>query len=202
MRAGQRDAESASAATTGILEIIQPVLDGNDRNRRELNPPVLANQDLRDQPVLHLSRYILRHRADYFRHLLAVSRESSWMGSLGFILTAVTDKAEWTTAKIQAIQRLHPQATAFIKTHASKTCIPELVDMLFTQPSCRIQNLVEADIIKRQTAPSYLKQLADLGMLHEIKVGREKPSIQPNFVRLLISDDHPVLPYGDEVVHV
>jgi hypothetical protein len=42
----------------------------------------------------------------------------------------------------------------------------------------------------------YLKQLSDLGMLRELKVGREKLFVYPNFVRLLTSDDHPVLPYG------
>ena len=33
-------------------------------------------------------------------------------------------------------------------------------------------------------------------MLREVKVGREKLFIHPNFMRLLTSDDHPVLAYG------
>jgi hypothetical protein len=62
--------------------------------------------------------------------------------------------------------------------------------------TCRIQNPVDAGIAKRQTASVYLKQLVDLGMLSEIKVGREKLFIHPNFMRLLTSDDHPTLSYG------
>ena len=160
MGPGQRDAECRSAATTGKFEAIQPLLDGNYRDGRELNPLFLAQQDLRHKPVLQLSCYSLRHRAEYFRHLLPVFRESPWEGSVGFMLSAVTDNAEWTTAKIQAMQRLHTQATAFVKTHASKIYTRELVDMLFIQPYCRIQNLVEADISKHQTASVYLAQLA------------------------------------------
>jgi hypothetical protein len=33
-------------------------------------------------------------------------------------------------------------------------------------------------------------------MLREVKIGREKLFLHPNFVRLLTSDDHPVLSYG------
>jgi Fic family protein len=184
------------------FEAIHPFLDGNGRTGRVLNLLVLVQQGLLDQPVLYLSRYILRHRADYYRLLLAVTRDGAWEAWVGFMLAAVTDTAQWTTAKIQAIQQLHAQATTFVKTHASKIYTRELVDMLFVQPYCRIQNLVEADIAKRQTASVYLKQLADLGMLRETKVGREKLFIHPNFVRLLTSDDHPVLRYGDDVANV
>jgi Fic family protein len=184
------------------FEAIHPFLDGNGRTGRVLNLLLLVEQGLLTQPVLYLSRYILRHRADYYRNLLAVTRDGAWEAWVSFMLAAVTDTAQWTTAKIQAIQLLQAQATAFVKTRASKIYTRELVDMLFVQPYCRIQNLVETDIAKRQTASVYLKQLADLGMLREIKVGREKLFIHPNFVRLLTSDDHPVQPYGNDSVHI
>jgi Fic family protein len=183
------------------FEAIHPFLDGNGRTGRVLNLLLLVEQGLLNQPVLYLSRYILRHRADYYRHLLAVTRDGAWEAWVAFMLAAVTDTAQWTTAKIQAIQQLHAHATTFVRTHAPKIYTRELVDMLFVQPYCRIQNLVEADIAKRQTASVYLKQLADAGMLRETKVGREKLFIHPNFVRLLTSDDHPVLPYGTDVSH-
>ncbi|MFA6229792.1 MAG: Fic family protein [Rhodanobacter sp.] len=183
------------------FEAIHPFLDGNGRTGRVLNLLLLVEQGLLNQPILYLSRYILRHRADYYRHLLAVTRDGAWEAWVAFMLAAVTDTAQWTTAKIQAIQQLHALATTFVRTHAPKIYTRELVDMLFVQPYCRIQNLVESDIAKRQTASVYLKQLADAGMLREIKVGREKLFIHPNFVRLLTSDDHPVLPYGTDVVH-
>jgi Fic family protein len=181
------------------FEAIHPFLDGNGRTGRVLNLLLLVEQGLLTQPVLYLSRYILRHRADYYRNLLAVTRDGAWEAWISFMLAAVTNTAQWTTAKIQAIQQLQAQATVFVKTRAPKIYTRELVDMIFVQPYCRIQNLVEADIAKRQTASVYLKQLADLGMLREIKVGREKLFIHPNFVRLLTSDDHPLLAYGNNV---
>lgn len=183
------------------FEAIHPFTDGNGRTGRVLNLLLLVEQGLLDLPVLYLSRYILRNRTEYYRGLLAVTRESAWEQWIAFMLAAITNTARWTTAKIQATQQLQVQATAFVKARASKIYSRELVDMLFVQPYCRIQNLVEADIAKRQTASVYLKQLADLGMLSEVKVGREKLFIHPNFIRLLTSDDHPVLAYGGTVAN-
>ncbi len=178
------------------FEAIHPFTDGNGRTGRVLNLLMLVEQGLLNQPVLYLSRYILRHRIDYYRRLLAVTREAAWQDWVAFMLAAVTDTAQWTTAKIQAIYRLQAEANTFARLRASRIFSRELMDVLFAQPYCRIQNLVEADVAKRQTAAVYLKQLAAIGMLTEVKQGREKLFIHPNFLRLLTSDDHPVLPYG------
>lgn len=179
------------------FEAIHPFLDGNGRTGRVLNLLMLVDQGLLDVPVLYLSRHILRHRSDYYRGLLAVTRDGAWEPWIAFMLAAVTATARWTTAKIQAIQQLHADAVTFVKTRAPKIYSRELVDTLFAQPYCRIQNLVEGNVAKRQTASVYLNQLVAVGMLGEIRVGREKLFIHPNFVRLLTSDDHPILPYGN-----
>jgi Fic family protein len=181
------------------FEAIHPFTDGNGRTGRVLNLLMLVEQGLLDLPVLYLSRYILRNRTDYYNRLLAVTTHGAWENWVAFMLAAVSDTARWTTAKIEAIQKLHAEAIAFAKARASKIYSRELVDMLFVQPYCRIQNLVESGIAKRQTASVYLKQLTTLGMLSEAKVGREKLFTHPNFIRLLTSDDHPVLPYGTTV---
>jgi len=40
---------------------------------------------------------------------------------------------------------------------------------LFKQPYCRIANVVDAGLAKRQTASVYLKSLAEIGVLRELK---------------------------------
>ena len=60
--------------------------------------------------------------------------------------------------------------------------------MIFVQPYSRIANVVEADIAKRQTASVYLKELCDVGVLKEIKVGREKLFINPRLMTLLTAE--------------
>lgn len=61
--------------------------------------------------------------------------------------------------------------------------------MIFQQPYCRIQNLVEANIAKRQTASTYLKKLCSIGVLVEITLGKEKLFTHPELIKLLTRDD-------------
>ena len=66
------------------------------------------------------------------------------------------------------------------------------------QPYCRIANLVDSGIAKRQTASVYLKQLCDIGVLEEHKVGREKLFLHPKFLDLLTQDKNEFNPYGSD----
>ena len=103
---------------------------------------------------------------------------------------AVADTARWTGAKIDAIRRLHEQACEWIRTQRPKLYSRELVDALFNQPYCRIQNIVEAGIAKRETAARYLRELVDIGMLQEQRMGKEKLLLHPAYLRLLSANDH------------
>lgn len=177
------------------FEAIHPFLDGNGRTGRVLNLLILVEQGLLDQPILYLSRHILRQRADYYRLLLAVSRDADWEAWIRFMLEAVRKTAQWTRDKVQAIQQLQALAAEHMKANAGKIYSRELVDALFVQPYCRIQNLVESGIAKRQTASVYLKQLVDVGMLTEHKAGREKLFLNHPFLRLLTQDSNELAGY-------
>jgi len=177
------------------FEAIHPFIDGNGRTGRVLNLLTLVQLGLLELPVLYLSRAIIRSKADYYRLLLGVTTSGRWEDWILYMLRAVAQTSTWTTEKIKAIQRLQTQATEYIRMHATKIYSRELVEIIFTQPYCRIQNLVDARIAQRQTASVYLKALESIGVLKEVKVGREKLFIHPNFVHLLTSDDHPVVRY-------
>lgn len=178
------------------FEAIHPFTDGNGRTGRVLNLLILVQLGLLELPVLYLSRAIIRSKADYYRLLLGVTTQARWEDWILYMLSAVAQTAGWTTYKITAIQQLQAHALEYVRARAPKIYSRELVDVIFTQPYCRIQNLVESGIAKRQTASVYLKTLESIGVLKELKVGREKLFIHPNFVRLLTSDDHTVPAYG------
>lgn len=69
------------------------------------------------------------------------------------------------------------------------------MQLIFEQPYCRISNLVERQIAKRQTASVYLKQLVDAGVLQEIVSGKEKLFVHPRLVQLMTQDSHELIPY-------
>ena len=73
-----------------------------------------------------------------------------------------------------AIRDLFDQTLARCRAKLpSKVYSKELVELVFMQPYCKIQFLVEAGIAKRQTASEYLKELERIGVLTAEKQGRE-----------------------------
>lgn len=177
------------------FEAIHPFTDGNGRTGRILNLLFLVEQGLLDQPVLYLSRAIIRRRNDYYRLLNAVTRDEAWEPWLLYMLDAVNDTAIWTTKKIKGIRELLLRATAHVREHAPSIYSRELVELVFEQPYSRISNLVDVGVAKRQTASVYLKELCEIGVLREIKAGREKLFIHPNLMHLLTAEDHRVPAY-------
>lgn len=75
------------------FEAIHPFTDGNGRTGRVLNTLYLIQEGLLSLPILYLSRYIIAHRADYYRLLLDVTREQAWEPWLLYMLSAVEETA-------------------------------------------------------------------------------------------------------------
>ncbi|MEQ1613460.1 MAG: Fic family protein [Hyphomicrobiaceae bacterium] len=177
------------------FEAIHPFTDGNGRTGRVLNILCLVQDKLLDMPTLYLSRHILRTRGEYYRLLAGVTNAGAWEPWVLYMLDAVENTANWTLEKIIAIRKLMDQATILLRAEAPKIYSRELVELIFSQPYCRIANLVERDIAKRQAASTYLKALAAIGILVEEKVGRDKVFIHKVYLDLLSNDTHEFAPY-------
>jgi Fic family protein len=176
------------AAAHYQFEAIHPFTDGNGRTGRVLNSLVLVEQGL--------SRFIIANRADYYRLLLAVTREGAWESWLLYMLRAVEDTAVWTVAKIGAIRALAAHTADHVRRRLPKIYSRELVDIVFEQPYCRIANLVEAGVAERQAASRYLKALASIGVLREQTFGRERLFVHPRLMTLLTHDVNGFEPYS------
>lgn len=177
------------------FEAIHPFTDGNGRTGRVLNSLFLVERGLLPLPILYLSRYIIGHRADYYRLLLAVTRDGAWEDWVLYMLRGVEETAGWTTGKIAAIRKLAADTTEYVRQALPKIYSRELVEVLFEQPYCRIANLVEAGIAGRQAASRYLKALAGAGVLREQAVGKEKLFVHPKLMNLLTRDGNSFEPY-------
>ena len=177
------------------FEAIHPFTDGNGRTGRVLNSLFLVEHALLPLPILYLSRYIIATKAEYYRLLLAVTRDNAWEAWVLYILRGVEETATWTTSKIGAVRMLASHTTAYVRQVAPKIYSRELLDVIFEQPYCRIANLVEADIAGRQAASRYLKQLTAVGVLKEEIVGKEKLFVHPKLMALLTRDSNHFEPY-------
>jgi Fic family protein len=179
------------------FEAIHPFADGNGRTGRILNIVFLVEQGLLDSPILYLSRFIISNKAAYYLLLKDVTHKQQWEPWVKFILEGVEETCVWTTEKIKAIRELMVHTARYVQQSLPKIYSWELVELLFKQPYCRIGNLVDADIAKRQTASVYLKQLCDLGVLKEIKSGRENIFVHPKYIELLTGEENIWIYYAD-----
>jgi Fic family protein len=179
------------------FEAIHPFADGNGRTGRILNSLFLIDQDLLTLPILYLSRYINATRPDYYRLLLGVTSEANWESWILYMLRGVEETARWTTSKIAAIRALHTHTVEYVKAEMPKSYSHELVELIFEMPYCRIANVIERGIAKRQTAAAYLKQLAKIGVLREHTARKDKLFIHPKLMRLLTEDQNVFPPYAD-----
>ena len=174
------------------FEAIHPFYDGNGRTGRILNVLYLIECGLLTLPILYLSRFIVHNKQNYYRLLNQVTKDQNWEDWLLFMLKGVEQTAIWTSDKITAIRALMESTTDYIKAQLPKIYSYELVQLIFEQPYCRINNLVERDIAKRQTASTYLKQLADIGVLQEINSGKGKLFVHPRLMTLMTKDSNSI----------
>ena len=177
------------------FEAIHPFHDGNGRTGRILNVLYLIEQQLLTLPILYLSRYIVQHKNDYYRLLTHVTRTGGWQEWIIFMLNGTEQMSRWTCEKIAAIRLLITLTEEHVKRELPKVYSYELVQIIFEQPYCRIGNLVDKDIAKRQTASLYLKQLVEIGVLQEKTAGNEKLFLNPRLLNLMTSDSNELQPY-------
>lgn len=167
------------------FEAIHPFADGNGRTGRIINLLYLIERGLLDTPILYLSGYIIDNKDQYYKKLLKVTTEDAWSEWVLYFLKAICETSKWTMKKIFSIQELMESSCALIKSELPSIYSKELVELLFTQPYIRIQNLVEMNRIGRDTASKHLKALCEIRFLVETKRGRDKLFINHKFLNLL-----------------
>ena len=170
------------------FESIHPFYDGNGRTGRILNVLYLVLKGLLDIPVLYLSRYIVRNKADYYRLLQAVRTESAWEEWTLYMLAGVEETARETIVLVQAIQEAYDDYRRRIRGEF-KFYSQDLVESLFVHPYTKIEFLERELGVSRLTATKYLDQLAERGFLTKQKVGRSNYYINGALFRILAGDE-------------
>ncbi|EED7442071.1 Fic family protein [Salmonella enterica] len=156
------------------FECIHPFPDGNGRTGRILNILYLIQSELLSLPIPYLSRFILERRADYYALLRDVTVRQAWEEWVLFMLEGVASTAACTIQKLAQVRALMNSTADYVRKELPKIYSRELIQVLFMQPYCRIENVVGAGLACRQTASVYLKQLVSVGILEEMVSGREK----------------------------
>ncbi len=116
-----------------------------------------------------------------------MTEQQEWEPWLLYMLKGVEETARWTTGRIHAIRKLFDQTVEKCREELpTRVNSKELVELIFVQPYCKIQFLVDADIAKRQTASEYLQELEKIGILTSEKLGRDLIYRHPRLLEVLV----------------
>ena len=154
------------------FESIHPFYDGNGRTGRILNLLHLVLHGLLDLPVLYLSRYIVRHKPEYYRGLQAVREEDAWEDWVLYMLSAVEETSRETLTKVRGIRELMQTAKQRLRRELPKLYSQDLLNNLFRHPYTKIE-FIQRDLgVSRPTATKYLAALETGGFVRKTKLGR------------------------------
>lgn len=171
------------------FEAIHPFADGNGRTGRIVNALYLVQQQLLTQPVLYLSSYIVHYKTDYYRLLRNVTENNGWHDWVMYILTAVIETAQLTTSKIRSMLVLKTEIEIEMKKVLGASFSYDLLQLMFALPYLKIELLEKKEIAHRQTASTWLKKMAESGIVKPQKMGRTTYYVNYRLMELLSGNE-------------
>lgn len=155
------------------FEAIHPFYDGNGRTGRIINILYLVLENLLDVPILYLSRYIIKHKTDYYKLLHDVSFNGGLHNWILYMLKGIEEIAKETIVIIKSIENLMNETKNLIQEQKPKIYSKDLLEALFYHPYTK-RAFIEAQLgVSRPTATNYLGELEKLGILSSQKIGKE-----------------------------
>ncbi len=157
---------------TGMIHVqfesLHPYLDGNGRVGRLLISLLFEHWGLLTRPLLYLSLFFKRHRAEYYRRLSLVRTDGDWEGWLTFFLEAVTTIAEEAVATIRDLFSLvSSDRKRLLDAQQTVITTVRLFELLPTHPIVSATSVTRLLNTSRPTATRALDALVDARILTE-----------------------------------
>lgn len=167
-----RDLQWPPLIQCGLLhyqfEAIHPFIDGNGRVGRLLIILFLRERGLLTQPLLSLSVFFERHRAEYYDRLQAVSSRGDWEGWLTFFLTGVAFQSKDALTTSENILALHEKYRKTLQKQRVTAPALALVDEVFLNPYITIPRARDKLRVSYPTAQAAVNKLVKAGILKEL----------------------------------
>ena len=190
------DEELPSLLRAGIahaqFETIHPFLDGNGRIGRLLITFMLCHEGVLHRPLLYLSTYLRRHRAEYYDRLQAVRVDGRWEEWIDFFLRGIAETAEeaWRTARaILDLQSAHRRLILEQGGRGSHNML-RVHDLLWRQPIVTVPFLSRELQLTFAGVNNVVERLVEAGVLTETTgYRRNRRFVYREYLRLF--DDAP-----------
>ncbi len=150
------------------FETIHPYHDGNGRIGRLLIALLLEHWKLLREPLLYLSLFFKRHRAEYYRRLDGVRGQGDFEGWLAFFLEGHAVVAEEAVGTIQDLFNLITSDRAkVLSAKTTSVTAARLFELLPENPVVTIGRVVNLLSTTKPTANKAVSALVDAGVLVE-----------------------------------
>ena len=167
------------------FETIHPFYDGNGRTGRIINILYLVLNELLDLPILYLSSYIIKHKADYYRLLQEVRTKGSWEEWIIYMLEGIEQTATKQVQLINDIKELMDKTKEKLKSELPKIYSKDLLEVLFIHPYTKIDMLVDNLELHRDTASKHLKAMEKIGILNSVQIKNTRFYVNVKLFELL-----------------
>lgn len=150
------------------FETIHPYLDGNGRIGRLLITLLLEYWGLLDTPLLYLSLYFKRYRAEYYRRLNLVRTEGDFESWLKYFLegiAVIADETVETSQKLFAL--INTDRTKVLSMHSTSVAGIRLFELLPSHPIITVTKTVGLLKTTKPTAIKAISGLVNAGILVE-----------------------------------
>ena len=152
------------------FEMIHPFLDGNGRVGRLLISFLLCERGVLAKPVLYLSHYLMRHRAEYYARLQAIRDTGDWEGWLLFFMQGVAEvgrEAAETARQILLLREAHRRAITdqFGRTSGNGL---RVLERLYEQPIIGVEDVRALTGTAFPAANALVQRLIEVGILTEM----------------------------------
>jgi len=166
------------------FESIHPFYDGNGRTGRIINILYLIIEELQTLPILYLSKYIIKHKSEYYRFLQKVRDENLWEDWILFMIKGVEETARETINLTFKIKQLMLDFKHRLRDNY-KFYSQDLLNNLFKHPYTKIEFIVNDLGVSRLTAANYLNKLSEDKLLRKEKLGTGNYYINEELFELL-----------------
>jgi len=176
------------------FETIHPFLDGNGRVGRLLITLLLCVEKVLRDPLLYLSLYLKRHRAEYYEHLDVVRTTGDWETWVGFFAEGVIESAAGaldTAQRLVKTAREDRERLQLIGRGAGTAL--RIHHALQQQPIVNSSTLVKKTGISLPSVLKSLSTLEKLGIVREL-TGRRRSRVfsYAGYVKILSEGTEPL----------
>jgi Fic family protein len=150
------------------FETIHPYLDGNGRIGRLLVTLLLEHWKLLSAPLLYLSLFFKRHRAEYYRLLSEVRKTGDWEAWTDFFLDGVATIADEAVAAARDVFALvSADRQRVLAASGASVIAVRLLEQLPVHPVVTIPGIVKLLETTKPTAGKAVQLLESLNVLVE-----------------------------------